>query len=511
LDLRLDLPVQKVIDAAVLRDQPLRWHDIAKVARGAHLELSQKANDRVAYARALVEAIIARGTPVYGVNTGVGALVNHAVPRALQQQLSRNLILSHACGVGTPLEPVQVRAIMAAKINDLAHGHSGVRPALVAALAKLLAGNCIPVVPKGGSVGYLTHMAHISLVLLGLGRAHHGDASIPGAQALQGIGASPLVLDAKEGLSLINGSACATGLACVALDRIQTLITSADVIAALTFEALGGQMAAFAEAALNLRVSPGLQTTGAALRALLQGSEHLAAMAGHHLQDALSLRAIPHVHGALRDQFDHTATILDQELASVTDNPVLTGTIAEPQAHSEAHAVAPGLALSLDAIAMAIAQLGLMSERRIDRLINPELNAMPAFLASDPGVTSGYMIAQYTACSLVNDNRRLAAPASLDGGITSALQEDMLVHPTPAALKLLAIVENVETILSIELIAAAEAQDIAVSPDKRAAGTGLAHAQIRKHIPRYRDDQPLNTLFALGVSLLPEMASIPRA
>ncbi|WP_128293056.1 HAL/PAL/TAL family ammonia-lyase [Afifella aestuarii] len=471
-------------------DRSLTWQEVAEVAEGAPLDLTQAALSRIDDAAAIVQAIVERGIRAYGVNTGVGALCDVVVERPLQQQLSHNILMSHATGVGAPLPVVETRAIMAAAINNYAHGHSGVRREIPQALAALLNAGLTPLVPARGSVGYLSHMAHIALVLVGTGSVRDGDRTVSAAEALAKAGLEPLQLQAKEGLSLVNGTPCATGLACLALARANRLLSWADAIAVMTMENLGTNPAAFAPEALTLRHSDGLQEVGARLRAYLEGSDIVAATIGKRTQDALSLRAVPHVHGAACDLFEDAAAVIDRELASVTDNPLVTGTPEAPQVHSQAHAVGAGLGLALDGLATAIAEVAAMSERRLDRLLNPIVSGLPAFLAAEGGAASGFMIAQYAAVSLVNENRRLAAPASLDGGITSALQEDHLSHPTPAALKALAIVENATRLLAIEWLAAGQAY--AFQTEARAPATDRLFAQLRGLIAFYADDRPLS-------------------
>jgi histidine ammonia-lyase len=453
----------------VLLDRPLTSALVATVADGAPLALSEAALQRIRAGQALVTAIVGQGVRAYGVNTGVGALCDVVVPRSKQMELSRNIVMSHAVGVGALLEPAAVRAIMAAAVNNFAHGHSGIRPTAVEALLALLNEDCLPEVPAAGSVGYLTHMAHIALVLLGQGWARSRGRRVSGGEAMQSIGLAPLVLEAKEGLSLVNGTPCATGLAAIALSRTSRLLDWADVIAAMTFENLHGQLSVFDADALGLRVSEGVKRVGGRLRAILSGSVILHRSAGRRTQDPLSLRAVPQVHGAVRDLHARTAQLVDDELASVTDNPILTGTPDQPRAVSGAHAVGAALGLAADSLGIAVAELSAMAERRVDRLVNPLLSNLPAFLATDDGAHSGFMIAQYTATSLVADNRRLAAPASLDGGVTSGLQEDHLSHATPGALKLLKIIDNAEIILAIELLAASQAYELQRDADGRAA------------------------------------------
>jgi histidine ammonia-lyase len=488
----------------ILLDRPLSWRQVADVAHGAPLVLTDAARARIGAARSLVDSIVLKGLRAYGVNTGVGALCDVVVTQSKQEQLSRNILMSHAVGVGPTLGCIEVRAIMAAAVNNFALGYSGVRPVVVERLLALLAHDCAPEVPAGGSVGYLTHMAHIALVLIGQGTARLHGRCMSGAEALQSMQLAPLVLGAKEGLSLVNGTPCATGLSVVALDKIQRLLDWADTAAAMTFENLQGQVSVFDADGLGLRVSAGVALVGERLRALLSGSAILEHSAGRRTQDALSLRAVPQVHGAARDLFAHAVRVVDDELASVTDNPVVVGTADEPRALSGANAVGAALGLMADSLGIAVAETAAMSERRVDRLVNPLVSRLPAFLAMDEGSGSGFMIAQYTAASLAADNRRLAAPASLDGGVTSGLQEDHLSHATPGALKLLKIIDNAEIIVAIELLAAAQAYELQPTSAARAAQTDAVFRKIRALIPTYRDDRPLGADIRKARELLRE-------
>ncbi|MCF3640181.1 histidine ammonia-lyase [Rhizobium sp. TRM95111] len=478
----------------ILLDDRLTWRGIAAVAQGLPLALSDGAWARIEKARHIVDALVARGIRGYGINTGVGALCDVVIDVNRQQALSRNILLSHACGVGEPLGSAETRAVMAAQIANFAHGFSGVRRETVEALLALLNADLLPVIPSRGSVGYLTHAAAIGIVLIGEGEVRHEGRSISGREALNCLGMAPLVPQAKEGLSLVNGTPCATGLACLALSHLERLLDWADAAAAMTYENLGAQAGPFAEAALVLRTSQGLRQVGANLRRWLTGSALLAEAAGSRTQDPLSLRAVPQVHGAVRDVFRQLADVVDRELASVTDNPAVTGTLDAPEVHSQAHAVGAALGLAMDSLATAAAELAAISERRIDRLVNPLVSGLPPFLAWEDGVCSGFMIIQYTAAALVAENRRLAAPASLDGGITSALQEDILTHATPAADKALGVIANLETVLAIELLAATQAYEMQSRQGEKSARTARLFDFIRSQIETYRDDRPLNTL-----------------
>lgn len=486
----------------VIIDQGLSWRDVAMVAKGARLQLADAAWKRIAAARDIVEALASKGVRGYGINTGVGALCDVIVDRDRQQALSRNILLSHSCGVGEPLGREQTRAIMAAQIVNFAHGFSGIRVETVEALLALLNADVLPVIPSRGSVGYLTHAAAIGLVLIGEGEAVRDGERLSGGQALAAVGLLPLVPLAKEGLSLVNGTPCATGLACLALSQMENLLDWADAAAAMSYENLGAQSDPFSAAPLALRTSPGLQTVGNNLRHLLADSPLLARLAGSRTQDPLSLRAVPQIHGAIRDSVMQIGEVVNRELASVTDNPVVTGSPDMPQVHSQAHAVGAALGLAMDGLAVAAAELASIAERRIDRLVNPLVSGLPAFLAEGSGVCSGFMIIQYTAAALVAENRRLAAPASLDGGITSALQEDILTHATPAADKALSIIANLETILSIEIMCAAQAYDMQPGEAGMARGTHALYRRIRADVPFYRDDRPLNSLLAMVEKLL---------
>ncbi|HZZ04677.1 histidine ammonia-lyase [Paraburkholderia sp.] len=495
--------------AVIRSDCSLNWHQVAAVASSEPLELSATSRARIAASRELVEQIVARGIRAYGVNTGVGALCDVIVSPAEQHTLSRNILMSHAVGVGVPLGTAETRAIMVAAVNNYAHGHSGIRLEVADRLVALINADCLPEVPTFGSVGYLSHMAHIALVCIGEGHVRYRGERLKGRDALQMLGLEPLVLEAKEGLSLVNGTPCVTGLAALALARAERLLNWCDVVAAMSFENLRGQLAAFDAESLALRISPGLNLVGERMRTALADSGILAAVVGQRTQDPLSLRTIPHVHGAARDVLDATAEVLNRELASITDNPIVAGTPENPRVYSQAHAVGASIALAMDSLATAIAQVAAMAERRLDRLVNPLVSGLPAFLAEPGGTCSGFMIAQYTAASLVAQNRRLAMPASLDGGITSGLQEDHLCHATPAALKALEIIDNAGRIVSIELLAAAQAYDLQSIDAPRAPHTDALWQRVRRAVSTYRDDRPLADDMTIAFRLIADETPPP--
>lgn len=489
----------------IVLNDPLRWPDVAAIAADeAALDLSADAESRIEAANAIVRTLIERGIRAYGINTGVGALSDVIIPREQQGALSRKILMSHGVGVGTPLEVPPTRAIMASMVNNFGHGYSGLRLCVVQRIVELLNAHCSPEVPRQGSVGYLTHAAHIGLALLGQGMAILQNERLPAGEALHRLGLEPLKLEAKEGLCLVNGTPCVTGLACLVLERTRRLMDWADAIAAMSFETQRCQLDAIHPIAMALRVSPGLRQVTTTLNTLLSGSGMLSAAAGRQTQDALSLRAIPQVHGAVRDVWSDVAAVVNRELASVTDNPIVAGSPDAPQIYSQAHPVGAAIGLAMDQMSTAVAELGMISERRLDRSINPLVSGLPAFLAQDGGTASGFMIAQYTAASLVGENRRLAAPASLDGGITSGLQEDMLCHATPAASKALNIIDNVRKIVAIELLTACQSYDLSGRDSRPAPRTLALYRGVREVIAAYADDRPL------GMDLIAASAFIDR-
>jgi histidine ammonia-lyase len=487
----------------IILDRPLHWFEVAAIAsHAALLELSAAAKARIEAANAIVRTVIDRGIRAYGVNTGVGALSDVIIARDRQAALSRNILMSHAVGMGAPFTVPETRAVMAAMVNNFALGHSGLRLVVVQRIVDLVNAGVSPEVPQQGSVGYITHSAHIGLALIGQGMVIHKGERLPAADALARLGLEPLVLEAKEGLCLVNGTPCVTGLASLVLDRTRRLMDWADAVAAMSFETQRCQITAIDPGAMALRVSPGLNKVAATLNALLSGSDILSAALGRKTQDALSLRSIPQVHGAVRDVWSDVVAAVDRELASVTDNPIVAGRPDAPQIYSQAHAVGAAIGLAMDQMAIAVAELGMISERRLDRMVNPLVNGLPAFLAQDGGTASGFMIAQYAAVSLVGENRRLAAPASLDGGITSGLQEDMLCHATPAALKALHLIGNVRKIVSIELLAACQSYDLLGTDVKPAPRTFALYRALRGVIAGYSDDRPLGLDMSAAASFI---------
>ncbi|WP_413502887.1 HAL/PAL/TAL family ammonia-lyase [Serratia proteamaculans] len=481
---------------------PLRWQDVVAVARyQAPFSLSGAAWTRIDNAQAIVQKIVVSEQRAYGVNTGLGALCNQALHGEQLSQLSRNTLMSHACGVGAPLSDEQTRAIICCAIVNYSQGKSGIQRPLVETLLALLNRGITPQVPSQGSVGYLTHMAHVGVALLGLGKVSYRGQLVTAAQALAEEGIVPPQLGAKDGLCLVNGTPCMTGLSCLALADVWRLARWADVLAAMSFEALGGQIAAFDSEILALKPHPGMQRVGSNLRMLLNGSEMIAASKGIRTQDALSIRSIPQVHGACRDQIAHAERQIETELNGTTDNPLLLGTPDNYRVMSQANPHGESVAMAADLLAIAIAELGGIAERRIDRLINPLVSGLPAFLVSEPGVNSGMMIAQYVAASLCAENRQLAQPCVVDNYVTSALQEDHLSLGTGAALRLHKALANVNQILAIEYLLAAQAFEF-LQQYRFGDGTQRAWQRLRQVVAPYHQDRWLAPDIASSAALL---------
>ena len=490
------------IEAVVIDNTRMGWKDVVAVARhGALLTLSDQARARIDNAQAIVQRIVRSGERAYGINTGLGGLSNVSLQDEQLSALSRNTLLSHACGVGPVLSNEQTRAIICAAVIQFSQGKSGLHRQVVEGLLALLNHRITPQVPSQGSVGYLTHMAHIGISLLGVGDVSYRGQVVPAQQALAAEGLSPVVLGAKDGLCLVNGTPCMTGLSCLALADATHLLQWADVTGAMSFEALRGQLDAFDPEILALKPHPGMQRVGENLRHLLADSEVIASSKGVRTQDALSLRSIPQVHGAARDQLQHAALQIETELNSVNDNPMVLGTPEAYRVVSQANPHGQSVALAADMLAIAMAEIGSIAERRLDRLINPHVSGLPAFLVSQPGVNSGMMIVQYVAASLCAQNRQLAQPAVLDNYVTSGLQEDHLSLGTNSALKLLLLLENCTQILAIEYLLAAQAFEF-LKPQRFGAGTQKALNLLRERVAPYDQDRWLAPDIASSAGIL---------
>jgi histidine ammonia-lyase len=459
--------------------------------------------------RALIDRLAAGDDPIYAVNTGVGLLANVRIARGELDQLQRNVIRSHCVGVGEPLSREVVRAMMLIRANVLAKGFSGIRPLVAERLCDLLNRGVTPIVPSQGSVGAsgdLAPLAHMALVLIGEGEAEFAEgeadlpgAILPGAEALQRAGIEPIDLHPKEGISLINGTQAMLAIGCLELDAAQTLADTADVVSALTLDALRGTPRAFDPRIHQARPHPGQLASAERLRNLLEGSEIRQSHIGcQRVQDAYSLRCIPQVHGPVRDALAEARRVFEIELNSATDNPLVFGDeiLSGGNFHGES------LAFQLDFLAIALAALAGISERRVDRLVNPALNEeLPPFLAGHAGLESGLMMAQVTAASLVAENSVLAHPASTGSITTSGNKEDFVSMGMTSAVKLQRIVRNTRNVLAIETLAAARALDL-LAPLKTSAPLEEARTRIRAASPPIAGDRPFYRDIAALESLI---------
>jgi histidine ammonia-lyase len=474
-------------DAIVLTGADLTIAGVEAVARhGATATLDRDARARMQEARDLIESLVAEGAVVYGVTTGFGALASTVIAPADAGRLQENLLMSHAAGVGGAFPREVVRAMLLLRANTLALGHSGCRPLLVDRLLDFLRLGIHPVVPEQGSVGAsgdLAPLAHLALPLIGRGQVEFGGAVVPAMLALREAGLEPLILGAKEGLALLNGTQMMSAIGALLLADADRLARTASVVAAMSVEALLGTDVAFAAAYQLARPHSGQVTVAAELRHLLRDS---ALQTGHHghahkVQDPYSLRCVPQVHGAVRDTLDHLRRVLDIELNSATDNPLVFpgGGVADEEtiATGGGRVISGGnfhgepIALALDFAKIALAELGSISERRTALLVDPHLNGgLPPFLAASSGIDSGMMIYQYTAAALVSENKVLAHPASVDSIPTSANQEDHVSMGSISARHARVVLGHVERILAIELVVAAQALDLRLAMGESGAG-----------------------------------------
>ena len=479
-----------------LNGQALTLEQIAAVAIGdEHVAISPPARSRIAASRQVIEQIVTRDTVVYGVNTGFGKLSDVRVPRDELRQLQLNLVRSHACGIGHPLSAPEVRAMMLLRANVLTLGFSGIRWDVIELLCEMLNRRVHPVVPEKGSVGAsgdLAPLAHLALSVIGEGEVFFEGQRMATAEALRRAKLKALELEAKEGLALLNGTQAMHAVGGLALLRAQRLARVADVSGAMSLEALKGTPAAFDSRLQEARPHPGQKAVAEHLLSLMENSEirqsHLTD--DPRVQDAYSLRCMPQVHGAVRGALAHCEDVLLIESASATDNPLVFAETSDVISGGNFHG-AP-LAFAFDYAAIALADLMSMSERRTDRLVNPDKSeGLPAFLAQRPGVESGFMIAHVAAASLVNEARVLAHPASVDNITTSGGKEDHVSMGMTSALKLRSIVDLSESLFAIELLAAAEGLEHR-RPLKGGRGVERAFAAVRKVAPPLIHDRALS-------------------
>jgi histidine ammonia-lyase len=471
---------------------------VVVVARdGRAVELDNDAAERMRASRGVIERAVADGRTVYGVTTGFGDLADVRIDPAQTMELQRNLVRSHAAGVGEPLPVDVVRAMLVLRANTLAVGLSGVRVELAELLCHMLNARVHPVIPSRGSVGAsgdLAPLAHLALVVIGEGTAEIAGQRMRGGEALGAAGLEPMELEAKEGLALLNGTQLMAGIGALALVDARRLAMTADLVGAMSLEAMLGTGEAFAEALIAARPHPGQLASAAHLRALLADSEIGASHreSAHRLQDPYSLRCMPQVHGAVRDALDQFERVLEIEINAATDNPLIFPASAE---EPDGTVISGGnfhgepLALAIDYAKIAVAEVASISERRTARLVDAHHSGLPAFLSEHPGLQSGLMIAQYTAAALVNELQALAHPSSVDTIPTSANQEDHVSMGATSALHLREVLDRAETVLAIEALCAAQGLDFR-APMRPGTGVIRAHRAVRAVVSHLDADRP---------------------
>jgi histidine ammonia-lyase len=470
----------------------------AAALRNEQVSLSPAAVTRMKASRAVVDRLVAANETAYGINTGFGKLASVRISAEQVRQLQVNLVRSHVCGVGTPLSAAEVRAMMLLRANALAKGFSGVRPVVVETLCAMLNAGVHPVIPSQGSVGAsgdLAPLAHLAQVVIGEGEAHLKHERLSGAEALRQAGIAPVALEAKEGLSLLNGTQGMLALLSLALLEADTLADTADVAASLSLDALRGSPGAFDARIMHARAYAGAGKTARNLAHLNEGSQiresHRAPDKDTRVQDAYSLRCTPQVHGAVRDSLVQAREMAMVELNSATDNPLVF-----VKANGEGDIVSGGnfhgqpLAMAADQVAIAIATLGGIAERRVEQMTNPLTSMLPAFLTPDPGLNSGFMIAQVTAAALTSENRALATPHSVDSISTSGNQEDYVSMGMSGARRLERMLNNLRYILAIELLCACQGIDL-LAPLQTGALAKKAYDAVRAASPKVTADRPL--------------------
>ncbi|HSN69637.1 MAG TPA: histidine ammonia-lyase [Thermoanaerobaculia bacterium] len=466
---------------------------LERVAWGdAKAALGSAAKERMNASRKIVERLVSEGKTVYGVTTGFGVFADVAISPAKSIELQRNLILSHCAGVGEPLARPVVRAMMVLRANALARGLSGIRVEVVELLLRMLEENLVPVIPAQGSVGAsgdLAPLAHLAAALMGVGEVDLRGERMAAADALRRIGAEAIVFAEKEGLAMINGTQAICAIGGLALARAERLLALADVFAAMTLDALEGTDVAFDRRIHDARPHQGQSLVAARMRALLAGSPLRESHRDcRQVQDAYSLRCIPQVHGAVRDAIGFASAKFEIEINAATDNPLV---FPDGSVLSGGNFHGAPVAMACDVAALALTDLASISERRIERLVNPALSGLPPFLVTEGGLHSGFMIAQVTAAALVSESKTLAHPASVDSIPTSANKEDHVSMGPIAARKLEAIVDNLENVLAIEGICAAQALEFR-RPFRSSEPLERAHAAIRRRVARWDADRYLH-------------------
>ncbi|HSE41401.1 MAG TPA: histidine ammonia-lyase [Acidobacteriota bacterium] len=479
--------------------------EIAAVARDdAEVSIAPEAIDRMLQSRKVIDQILETNQTVYGVNTGFGKLADVRIPPNQVNELQLNLIRSHAAGIGNPYSIVVTRAIMLLRANVLAKGYSGIRPKVVQLLVDMLNKRVHPVIPEKGSVGAsgdLAPLAHLSLVLIGEGNAYSGSSILPGRQALSEKGLNPVVLQAKEGLALINGTQAMTGVGSLCWLDLNRLARIADAAGALSVDVMRGTDAAFDERIVKVRPHAGAVLVARNLRDLIRGSgiRESHRQSSHKVQDHYSLRCMPQVHGIARDTLQVVERWIQTEINAATDNPLVF-----PDDHvliSGGNFHGAPMSVAFDYLSIAGAQIASISERRTALLVDPAQSELPAFLMNEAGLNSGFMIAQVAAAALVSENKILAHPASADTIPTSANKEDHVSMGVTSALKLRQIVENTAHVIAIELLCAAQALDL-LAPQKTSDALQILHQRIRSYVPKMEKDRVISEDIASIVRIM---------
>lgn len=472
----------------------LKLEEILQVSRNeALVELAPSAAARVRASRELVDRVAAGDTPSYGINTGFGTLAEVRIDKKDLRELQRNLILSHAAGVGTPLPHGEARALLLLRCNVLAKGYSGIRPETLTLALEMLNRDVVPVVPERGSVGAsgdLAPLAHLALVFIGEGEAFFQGQRMPARQALERAGLQPVVLEAKEGLALVNGTQAMCAVGTHLQLRAEMLANVADIAGSMTLEGLLGSHKPFISEIHDVRPHQGQKDCAAHLRRILAGSELVETHVNcSKVQDPYSLRCMPQVHGAAREGLRFARGVLEVEVNSATDNPLVF--VESGRIVSGGNFHGQPISLAMDVVAMALTQLASISERRVEQLVNPSLSNLPPFLARNSGLNSGFMIAQVTSAALVAESRILSHPASVDSIPSSAGREDHVSMGMTAALKGRQVAEHARSCLAIEVLVAAQALDFRL-PGKPGKGALAAWELVRSRVPAMDKDRELH-------------------
>ncbi len=479
-----------IIDGATLSVE-----DIVKVARDkAQIEVDPKVLPRMKASRDLVERVVAEARPVYGITTGFGKFADVSISEEDSRKLQKNLIMSHSCGVGEPFPEEIVRAMMLLRINALAVGNSGISQNTFNTLIEALNKGIVPVIPCKGSLGAsgdLAPLSHMVLTIIGEGEAFYQGVRMPSAEALKKAGMKPCELTSKEGLALNNGTQAMNSIATLAVHDAEIISKTADIAASLTMEAVEGIISAFDPRIHDLRKQPGQKDVAENVRKILSGSKNVTKQGDKRVQDPYCLRCVPQIHGPSKDSLEYVTGIVSREINAVTDNPLIFPDTDETFSGGNFHG--QYLSMAMDFLGIALAEFANVSERRIERMVNPQLSfGLPAFLVKNGGLNSGFMIPQYVAAALVSENKVLAHPAVVDSITSSANQEDLVSMGMTAARKAREILFNVTNVLGIEIMVACQAIELAGRADKLAPATKAVFDRVRKDVSFVENDRFLS-------------------